>query len=394
MPSYPPPRFILMSARARQERYIYRLTPWHRKETENLKISNRLQNLRQKLAEKELDAIFVSQPENRYYLSGFDGSAGFLLITAQDAILATDFRYIEQVKRQAPDYKIFQITNNMVDWFPELIDRLSLRKLGFEARHITFALYRQLSDIIDKRQSPLKLIPLDGLVESLRAVKEPEEIELISKAAEISDNAFQYIENLIHAGMSEKEVAWEIEKFMRQNGSQVVPFDIIVASGPNSALPHAKPSQRIIQAGEPILFDIGAKVDGYSSDLSRTICLGTADETFKKVYDVVLGAQLSALAIIKEGMTGERADSLARTVIAEAGYGEAFGHALGHGVGLASHESPRLGPGSTELLTSGMVFTVEPGVYLPGWGGIRIEDLVVIDNGQVRVISKARKGEA
>lgn len=359
-----------------------------------MKISNRLQNLRQKLVEKELDAIFVSQPENRYYLSGFDGSAGFLLITAQDAILATDFRYIEQVKRQAPDYKIFQITNNMVDWFPELIAELNLPKLGFEARHITFALYRQLSDIIDKRQSPLKLIPLDGLVESLRAVKEPEEIELISKAAEISDNAFQYIENLIHTGMSEKEVAWEIEKFMRENGSQVVPFDIIVASGPNSALPHAKPSQRTIQAGEPVLFDIGARVDGYSSDLSRTICFGTADETFKKVYDVVLGAQLSALAIIKESMTGEQVDSLARTVIAEAGYGEAFGHALGHGVGLASHESPRLGPGSAELLTSGMVFTVEPGVYLPGWGGIRIEDLVVIENGQVRVISKARKGEA
>lgn len=356
-----------------------------------MKISNRLQNLRQKLAEKELDAIFISQPENRYYLSGFDGSAGFLLITSQDAILATDFRYIEQVKRQSPDYKIFQITNDMVNWLPELIAELNLQKLGFESRHTTFAMYRQLSDIFDKRQSPLKLIPLDGLVESLRAIKEPEEIELISKAAEISDNAFEYIEDLIHAGMREKEVAWEIEKFMRENGSQTVPFDIIVASGPNSTLPHAKPSQRTIQAGEPILFDIGARVDGYSSDLSRTICLGTPDETFKKVYDIVRGAQLTALAIIKEGMTGEQADSLARTVIAEAGYGEAFGHALGHGVGLAPHESPRLGPGSAELLASGMVFTVEPGVYLPGWGGIRIEDLVVIDNGQVRVISKARK---
>lgn len=356
-----------------------------------MKISNRLQNLRQKLVEKELDAIFISQPENRYYLSSFDGSAGFLLITAQDAILATDFRYIEQVKRQAPDYKIFQITNDMADWLPELIAELNLRRLGFEAEDITFAMYRQLTEILDKRQSQLKLIPLDGLVESLRAVKEPAEIELITRAVEISDNAFQYIEDLIHAGMSEKEVAWEIEKFMRESGSQTVPFDIIVASGPNSALPHAKPSLRTIQSGEPVLFDIGAKVDDYSSDLSRTICLGTPDETFKKVYDIVLGAQLTALAIIKEGMTGERADSLARTVIAEAGYGEAFGHALGHGVGLASHESPRLGPGSTELLTSGMVFTVEPGVYLPGWGGVRIEDLVVMENGQVRVISKARK---
>ena len=356
-----------------------------------MKIKNRLQKLRQKLAEKGLKAIFISQPENRYYLSGFDGSAGFLLITAQEAILATDFRYIEQAKRQAPESKIFQITNDVVNWFPELIAGLSLRKLGFEARHTTFAMYRQLNDILGQMQSQLKLVPLDGLVESLRAVKEPEEIELITRAAEISDNAFQYIEGVIQTGMSEKEVAWEIEKFMRENGSQTIPFDIIVASGPNSALPHAKPSERMIQAGEPVLFDIGARVGGYSSDLSRTICLGTPDDTFKKVYDVVLGAQLAALAIMKEGMTGEQGDSLARTVIAEAGYGEAFGHALGHGVGLASHEAPRLGPGSAELLTSGMAFSVEPGIYLPGWGGVRIEDLVVIENGQIRVISKARK---
>ena len=356
-----------------------------------MKIKNRLQKLRQKLVEKELDAIFISQPENRYYLSGFDGSAGFLLVTAQDAILATDFRYIEQVKRQAPEYKLFQITNDMVNWFGELTAGLNLKRLGFEARDISFDMYRRLNSALDKKQSSLKFVPLDELVESLRVVKEPEEIELITKAAEISDNAFQYIEETIHTGMSEKEVAWEMEKFMRENGSQAIPFEIIVASGPNSALPHAKPSERAIQAGEPVLFDIGAKIDGYSSDLSRTICLGAADDTFKKVYDIVLGAQLTALAIIKEGMTGEQADNLARTVIAEAGYGEAFGHALGHGVGLAAHEAPRLGPGSAERLTSGMVFSVEPGIYLPGWGGIRIEDLVVMENGQVRVMSKARK---
>jgi len=356
-----------------------------------LKTKSRLQKLRQKLADREIDAIFISQPENRYYLSGFNGSAGFLLITAQDAIIATDFRYVEQVKRQAPDYKLFQITNDMVDWFPEVIAGLKRRKLGFEARHITFAMYRQLSDILDKSQSPPKLVPLEGLVESLRIVKEPEEIELITRAAEISDKAFQHIEEIIHTGMTEKEVAWEIEKFIRENGSQGIPFDIIAASGPNSALPHAKPSPRTIQAGETVLFDIGARLDGYSSDLSRTICLGSPDDNFKKVYDIVLGAQLAVMAIIKEGMTGEQVDSLARKIIEEAGYGEAFGHALGHGVGLAAHESPRLGAGSNEALASGMVFTVEPGIYLPGWGGIRIEDLVVMENGQARVISKARK---
>jgi Xaa-Pro aminopeptidase len=235
------------------------------------------------------------------------------------------------------------------------------------------------------------LVPLDGLVESLRIIKESEEIEFIAKAAEIVDNAFQHIEDIIRIGMSEKEVAWEVEKFMRENGSQKIPFDIIVASGPNSALPHAKPSQRTIQSGEPVLLDIGARIEGYCSDLSRTICLGNPDDIFKKVYDIVLGAQLAALAIIKDGMTGEQVDSLARTVIKQADYGEAFGHALGHGVGLAAHELPRLGPGSTELINANMVFTVEPGVYLPGWGGVRIEDLVVMEDSKVRVISRARK---
>jgi Xaa-Pro aminopeptidase len=358
----------------------------------NLKIINRLQKLRQKLAEKELEAIFISQPENIYYLSGFDGSAGFLLITPQEAILATDFRYIERVKRQSPDYTIFQITNDMANWFPELISELSLQKLGFEAKYVSLATYQQLSEILKKMTSPPKLVPMDGLVESLRIIKELEEIELITQAAEISDKAFRYIEDFIRIGMSEAGIAWEIERFMRENGSQVPPFEVIVASGPNTALPHAKPSQRALQSGEPVLFDFGAKIDGYSSDISRTICLGTPDDTFKKVYDIVLGAQLTALAMIKEGMTSEQGDSLARTVITEAGYGESFGHALGHGVGLAAHEAPRLGPSSTETLASGMVFTVEPGIYLPGWGGIRTEDLVVMENGQVRVISKARKG--
>ena len=159
MLSYPPPRFIRMSARARQKRYTYQLIPWHKKGITNLKINNRLQKLRQKLAEKDIDAIFISQPENRYYLSGFDGTAGFLLITLQETILATDFRYIEQVKRQAPDYKIFQITSDIVNQFPELISGLSLQKLGFEARHITFAMYRQLNDILNKMPSSLKLVP-------------------------------------------------------------------------------------------------------------------------------------------------------------------------------------------------------------------------------------------
>ena len=357
----------------------------------SLKIANRLKRLRQSLAEKEIDGIFISQPENRYYLSGFNGSSGYLLITPQDAVLATDFRYTEQAGTQATDYQIFRVTSNTSDWFPGLVAELNPSRLGFEARNVTFNMYQQLSDILNKAHSPIRLVPIDGLVESLRAIKEPAEIELIARAAAISDKAWQYVEDVVHPGMTEAELAWEIEKFLRQNGSQALPFAVIVAAGPNSALPHAQPSPRPINTGEPIIIDMGARCEGYSSDLSRTICLGAPDDTFKKVYDTVLGAQLAAIAIIKEGMNGGEADSLARTVIEEAGYSEAFGHGLGHGVGLAIHEQPRLGPNSTEPLTSGMVFSIEPGIYLAGWGGVRIEDLVVIENGKIKILSKARK---
>ena len=355
------------------------------------KIRDRIQKLRQQLGDKGIDGIFISQPENRRYLSGFDGSAGFLLITQQSMILAADFRYIAQAKNQAPDYEVFTIRGDMGNWFPRLVAELNIKRLGFEAGHLTFAQHWQLSDILKKGKTRLRLAPITGMVESLRAVKGPEEIEFIARAAEISDAAMGYIQSKIHAGMTEEEAAWEIERFMREKGSQPVPFDAIVASGPNSALPHAKPSGRGIQSGEPIVIDIGARVGGYSSDLSRTICLGSPDGTFKKIYDIVLGAQAAAIAILEEGMSGGEADQLARTVIEEAGYGEAFGHSLGHGVGLATHELPGLGPSSSEKLVDNMVFTLEPGIYLEGWGGIRIEDLLVMEKGKARAISKAQK---
>jgi Xaa-Pro aminopeptidase len=342
---------------------------------------NRIQKLRQGLGEGELDGIFISQPENRRYLSGFDGSAGFLLITPEDKILATDSRYTLQAKDQT-DYEIFTITNELSKWLPKLVAELKIKRLGFEAGHITFALHHQLCDILKKGKPETKLIPVEGMVESIRAVKETEEIELIARAAEIADAAMEYVTAKIQAGMTEKEIAWEIEKFMREKGSESLPFDIIVASGENSALPHANRS-------EPIMIDIGARIEGYSSDLSRTICLGTADDNFKKLHDIILGAQLGAIALIKEGMSGAEADNLARVIIEEAGY--SFGHGLGHGVGLAPHELPRLGPNSPDRLLNGMVFTIEPGIYLEGWGGVRIEDLVIMEEGKAKEISKARK---
>lgn len=357
-------------------------------------MQSRLQKLRQNLPEKELDGVLISQPENRRYLSGFDGSAGYLLVTAGAAVLATDFRYTEQAKAQAPEYEIFEITGSMSEWFPRLVAELSPSRLGFEAGHVTFVQYRELSEVLEKAGSGLSLVPVDGLVESLRAIKEPEEIELITRAVEISDSAIEYIEGRIQAGMTEKEIAWELERFMRENGSQAMAFEIIVASGPNAALPHARPSERKIRTQEPVVIDMGARVGGYCSDLSRTIFLDIPpykEDICNRVYDTVLGAQLAGIAMIREGMTGEEADRLPRQMIEDAGFGKAFGHSLGHGVGLAPHEQPRLGPRSTDILTSGMVFTIEPGIYLSGWGGVRIEDLAVMENGKARVISRAKK---
>ncbi len=354
-------------------------------------MNNRLGKLRKKLTETETEAILISQPENRHYLSGFSGSSGLLLITRREAILATDFRYLEQAKRQAPDFDLFPTKGDLENWFPALIGEIALKKLGFEAEYVSFDLHRHLNETLNSSNSQLRLVPTKGLVENLRATKEPEETELISKAVAISDAAMEYVASITKAGMTEREVAWELEKFMREQGSQPLPFDVIVASGPNAALPHAQPSERAIQPGETIVIDIGARMQGYASDLSRTICLGKPDDTFKKVYDVVLKAQLAAITGTNNGMTGKQADSLAREVIEQAGYGDNFGHGLGHGVGLATHERPYLNQTSRDNLTDGMVFTIEPGIYLPGWGGVRTEDTAVMEDGKIRVLSQARK---
>ncbi len=351
----------------------------------------RTETLRRSMAEKSLDGLVISQPENRFYLSGFSGSAGYLFVTGKLALLATDFRYVEQSRLQAPDYEVFQISGKVEEWFPKLVGQGGLKRLGFESESVSVAFARQLSDSLAKAGLGIELIPVDGLVEAIRVVKEADEIGLVSKAVEISDQAMTHVIAFIKAGMTEKTVAWEIEKYMREHDSQSVPFEVLVQSGPNSALPHAQPSDRRIGVGEPVVMDIGARVGWYASDLTRTICVGKPDAQFKKTYDTVLSAPLAAIALIRQGMTGDQADSFARIVIKEAGHGNEFGHSLGHGVGLAVHEAPRLGPNSTDVLKDGMVFSVEPGIYLPGWGGVRIEDLVVLEDGKIRVLSSAPK---
>ena len=355
-------------------------------------IKDRLAKLRPELVKSEVDGILISEPKNRFYLSGFNGSDGYLLITAKETVIATDFRYVEQVKRQCPDYTLFEIKGKMADCFPELIKGLNIKRLGFESDATTVAQYARILEIIKAKTMPLEPVPLENMVEKLRTFKEPGELNLIQKAAEISDRAFEAVAGRLKTGMTEKEIAWALEKHMRENGSGSMPFEIIVGAGPNGALPHAQPSNRPLAAHEPVVIDMGADFGGYSSDLTRTVCIGKPDAMFVKIYSIVQKAQQAAIDGIKAGISGIAADAFARNVIKEAGYGEMFGHGLGHGVGLATHDpAPRLSYLSGDVLANGMVFSIEPGIYLPEWGGVRIEDLAVLENGKVKLLSHAKK---
>jgi Xaa-Pro aminopeptidase len=338
-----------------------------------------------------LGAVLVSQPENRRYLSGFSGSAGYLLITPDRAVLATDFRYTEQAGAQASDHEVYRIGGRMSDWLPGLTAGLDGVKLGFEAGDVTFALHQQIAKVLSKASPGTELTATDGLVESLRAVKDADEAALMAKAAGIADRAIEGVIAEMRPGVTEKEVAWNLERTMREMGSEAMPFEVIVASGPNGAMAHHRPSERRIDPGEPVVIDMGARVGGYCSDLTRTICLGEPDETFRKVYGTVLRAQEAAIDGIGAGMSGQAADGIARAVIEEAGHGDEFGHSLGHGVGLVPHEEPTVGPNSKGILENGMVFSIEPGIYVSGWGGVRIEDLAVMENGRPRLLSGAIK---
>jgi Xaa-Pro aminopeptidase len=350
----------------------------------------RLSKVRKSITEKGVDALLISQPENLRYLSGFTGS-GWLLISGEKAILAIDFLYVEQAKEDSPDFEIIQIKRELHEWLPGLVSDLGWHKLGFEANVISYDGYQKLEQAIRTKQINLEFVPTTGIVEQLRSIKEPEELLLITKAVELADAAFEEAKAAIRPGVTEKDVAWQIERNLRQKGSEGVAFEIIVASGPNSALPHARPTDRAICSGEPILIDMGARIDGYCSDLSRTLFLGKTNKTFQNIYSIVLQAQTAAIEGAKSKMAASEADQLARSVIAQTGYADAFGHGLGHGVGLAIHEFPRLGLSSSDSLADGMVFTVEPGIYLAGQGGVRIEDMVVLENGKARVLSKATK---
>ena len=353
----------------------------------------RLERLRAKLEEEELDAILISSEHNRRYLSGFNGTAGYLLVSRDDAVVATDFRYLEQAAVQAPGFQIERIRARL-DWLPRLAAEMGVTVVGIEADDVTLALNDRMTEACNEAANHgarIELTPTSGITAGLRSVKDEDELSVLTRAIEIGDEAFNEVAKSLEPGVTETEVAWRIEISMRERGAESLGFDTIVASGANGARPHHLAADRELRESEPVVIDMGCRYQGYCSDLTRTLFFGEPDDEFKKIYDVVLMAQLTAIETVEAGMTGVEADRLARVVIEEAGYGEMFGHSLGHGIGLEVHERPGIGPNATGELRDGMVFTVEPGIYLPGRGGVRIEDVVVLENGRTRVISHAAK---
>ncbi len=350
---------------------------------------HRLTEVRRLLEEKKLAALLIMQPENRRYLSGFTGSAGMLLITPTRSFLSTDFRYWEQGAQQAPDFTVYQAKGGLKDYLPGLLAAAgNPPRIGFENNTVTVGQYEEMQ----KAAPGVEWSGVDGLIENVRAVKDAAELALTQKTIDLAEDGLRYLLSIMKPGMTEKQVAWELEVYLRTHGADALSFDTIVASGPNAALPHYHPGERVIQVSEPITIDWGAAMDGYRSDLTRTIVLGEPDAKFREVYGVVLKAQLNAINNIKAGQTGKEADAFARDVIVAAGYGDYFGHGLGHGVGLAIHEQPRASyTVEDERLPANSILTVEPGIYLPGWGGVRIEDMILVKDGQSEVLSHFEK---
>ncbi len=352
---------------------------------------NRLEIFRQQMAEAKIDGFMVTQPENRRYLSGFTGSNGVLIITADKQMLATDSRYYLQVKEQCPTWELREVGYDFAGNMLELLRSAGLGALrvGFEAADVSVATLHAWERALLGR---LVLVHSEGFVEELRMQKDDDELASIKKAVALTDAAFAHITGWIKPGVTEKEVAWELESYMRTNGAEALSFEPIVTGGPNSAKNHAKPSDRPLQAGEPIILDFGCQVDGYCSDMTRTICLGEpTDDQYLKIWNIVLAAQQAALQGIKGGATGVEIDKLARDVINSAGYKKCFGHGLGHGVGLAIHEFPRFSFMYPHEVPARAVMTIEPGIYIPDWGGVRLEDLGVVQDGGIDILSQSPK---
>ena len=349
-----------------------------------------LNKLQTRLSEIGADAVIVSSELSQRYLSGFAYTDGYLLISPTRAIMLADFRYTEAAKKEVKDFEIIEPQGTMLGELYRLMLAEGYENVAIEEKELTLADYENMCSQMPKANL---IKGASALIENLRIVKDAEEIAIIAEAQRMTDLAFEHILKFINRNVTEREIAIELEFFMRKLGAETIAFDTIAVSGAASSLPHGVPRDVKIENGF-LTMDFGARYNGYCSDMTRTVVIGTADEDIKKVYNTVLSAQLAALDKIQAGMLCRDADEIARSVIREAGFGPAFGHSLGHGVGMFIHESPSVSPKSPEdiRLAPGNVVTVEPGIYLEGKYGCRIEDMIAInDDGTVHNFTKSPK---
>lgn len=360
-----------------------------------MEIENRIEKLREKLKSQPFDTLMVLVEENRRYLTGFTGedtqfdeSAGCFFISAKKMLLTTDSRYLAQAQDECLFCEVFCCKNGLAKALPEILKMFETKKLGFEQVRVSYQDFHKFADCIKDLRPGVEIVPSANIVESLRVIKDKQEIQAIRNSLAVAEKVFQKIIPGINPGMTEKQAAWALEKGLREAGADSLAFPSIVASGQNSAKPHAGVTDRIIKSKEPLLFDWGAKINGYCSDISRTIVPGESEDKFYKIFEIVAKAQQKAINAIVPGINSRDVDKIARQYIDDAGFGENFGHGLGHGVGLAVHEAPRVGPLGNTDLKPGMVFTVEPGIYLPGKGGVRLENMVVVTKDGVEVLNR------
>jgi Xaa-Pro aminopeptidase len=336
-------------------------------------LKDRLANIRKKLEAEKLDAFLISSASNRFYISGFHGSNGLLYISREKAHLYSDFRYIEQATEQAPEFEIVEAgRDGLIMSCAEALGKTAGGRIGIEKNFVTLAEYNKLEEAFS---DTTEFVHTEQIVESLRRVKYPDEIALLKKAQEIAEKAFEEILPKLRPDMTEKEAAIELDIAMLRNGSGPIAFDTIVGAGPNAALPHHFPDDTPLGEGRSIVIDFGASYEWYNSDTTRTVFIGSAPDDLKEIYQIVLEAQELAIDSLDSGKTGVEVDMIARKHISDRGHAEHFGHGLGHGIGIDVHEGPTLSPKSANTLEAFNIFSVEPGIYIPGLGGVRIEDL-------------------
>ncbi|HDX9576941.1 TPA: aminopeptidase P family protein [Bacillus pseudomycoides] len=349
-------------------------------------MNSRIKKIQEQLHQYGIDGLLITKKENRRYATGFTGTAGVVLISPTNAVFITDFRYTDQAKAQVQEAEIIMHKGNMEKEIADQVDKLQINKLGIEENNMTLKQYTAL-----KKYTNIELVHVNEIIETIRTVKEDFEIEMIKIAARIADGAFKHILTYLKPGVSECDVRDELEFFMRKQGASSSSFDIIIASGIRSSLPHGVATSKIIEDGDIVTLDFGALYNGYCSDITRTVTIGSCSEEFAKIYNIILEALKRGTEAIRPGESAKTIDDITRNYITEHGYGEYFGHSTGHGLGLELHEPLRLSKDSTDTLQEGMVVTVEPGIYIPNFGGCRIEDDIVVTKIGHEVITHANR---